>query len=70
MDDAVFADTNGFNGPNTTLWKDMHYPSGHPLSPQSFDMSFVLTTPEPSSMALAGLGLVALAGMLYRRRAK
>ncbi len=67
-DDAVFADTAGFNGPNTNFWKDMHYPAGHPFAPQSIDLSFVLTTPEPSSIAMAGLGLVALVGMLYRRR--
>jgi hypothetical protein len=70
MDDAVFADTNGFGGPNISFWRDMIYPAGHPLHPLSIDLSFVLTTPEPSSIAMAGLGLVALVGMLYRRRAK
>ena len=68
MDDAVFADTNGFNGPNISFWRDMIYPTGHPLHPQSIDLSFVLTTPEPSTMVMAGLGLVALVATVYRRR--
>jgi hypothetical protein len=68
MDDAVFADTNGFGGPNISFWRDLHYPPGHPLYPDSIDLSFVLTVPEPSSVAMAGLGLVALVGMVYRRR--
>ena len=68
MDDAVFADTNGFNGQNISFWRDMHYPSGHQYGGQSIDLSFVLTVPEPSSIAMCGLGLVALVGTAYRRR--
>jgi hypothetical protein len=68
MDDAVFADTNGFNGPNISFWRDMVYPSGHPLAGQSFDLSFVLTTPEPSTFVMAGVAGVALVAIAYRRR--
>lgn len=68
MDDAVFADTLGFNGPNMTFWRDMHYPTGHPYGGQSVDLSFVLTVPEPSTVAMACMGLVALVGMIVRRR--
>ena len=69
-DDAVFADTAGFLGPNLSGWQDMHYPSGHPFAGHSLDLSFVLTVPEPSSIAMASLGLVALVGMGYRRHRK
>ena len=71
-DDAVFADTNGFADPNVNLpWRDMHYPAGNPFAGQSVDLSFVLTSvPEPSSIALAGLGLVALVGTTWRRASK
>jgi hypothetical protein len=68
MDDAVFADTAGFNGPNTTFWRDMRYPAGHQFGGQSLDLSFVLTVPEPSSIVMTGLGLVAVMGLAYRRR--
>lgn len=67
-DDAVFADTNGFNGANLSFWRELVYPSGHPLAGQSIDLSFVLTVPEPSTVMMAGLGLVALVGIGYRRR--
>ena len=74
-DDAVFGDTTTFNGPVITGggisgsgWTDMHYPFGHPLAGQTFDLAFVLTVPEPGTIALGGLGLVALVGMAYRRR--
>lgn len=70
MDDAVFADTAGFNGPNITFWRDMHYPAGHPFAGQSVDLSFVLTVPEPSSIVMASLGFVAMVGVAYRRRKK
>ena len=65
-DDAVFADTAGFLGPNITPWRDMHYPMGGPFSGQSLDLSFVLTVPEPSSIAMCGVGLVALVGTAVR----
>lgn len=66
-DDAVFADTAGFAGALTTVWNELRYPAGHPLQGQSIDLSFVLTVPEPSSLALFGLGAVALAGYVWRR---
>ena len=60
--------TAGFGGGLISGWNDMHYPSGHPLAGQSMDLSFVLTVPEPSSIVMAGFGLVALVGMVARRR--
>ena len=67
-DDAVYADTNGFNGPNITFWRELIYPAGHPLAGASMDLSFVLTVPEPSTVAMACMGLVALVGTIVRRR--
>jgi PEP-CTERM motif len=76
LDDAVFADTQGFNGPLLPVsgnpgglpWTDMHYPTGHPFGGQSFDLSFVITTvPEPTSFALIGVGLLVV-GLLGGRR--
>jgi hypothetical protein len=69
-DDAVFADTNGFGGPNVSFWRELIYPVGHPLAGASMDLSFVLTVPEPSTVGMSGIGLVALVGMAYRRRRK
>lgn len=69
MDEAVFADIAGFNGPNISFWRDMHYPTDHPFGGQSVDPSFVLTSvSEPSSIITAGLGLVAMIGVAYCRR--
>ena len=76
QDDAVFADTDGFNGPllpnpnnpNNLPWRDMRYPLSHPLHDLSFDMAFVLTTPEPGTITLGGLGLISLVVVAYRRR--
>jgi hypothetical protein len=68
-DDAVFADTDSFGDPVPPEdWRELRYPEGHELAGLSIDLSFVLTVPEPSSVAMAGLGLIALAGMIYRRR--
>jgi hypothetical protein len=61
-DDGVFADTAGFNGANISFWRPLEFPVGH-----SLDLSFVLTVPEPSSVAIAGIGLVALGGVVVRR---
>ena len=67
-DDAVFADTAGFNGANISFWRELIYPVGHPLAGASMDLSFVLTVPEPSTVAMGCMGLVALVGMVVRRR--
>jgi hypothetical protein len=67
MDDAVYADTNNFNGPNISFWRPVAYPAGHPQHMHPLDLSFVLTVPEPSAVAIAGIGLVALAGVVLRR---
>jgi hypothetical protein len=66
MDDAVFADTGGFNGPLLTPWTPMAYESA-PYQGQSIDMAFVIT-PEPGTVVmLVGAGLTGL-GLLVRRR--
>lgn len=47
MDDAVRGVTNA---DGMVSWNDLHYPTGHPLSPASLDMAFVITgqaTPPP-----------------------
>src|SRR4029079_687090 len=67
-DDAVLGDTAGVHGPDVHFWKDMHYPSGHQFAGQSMDLSFVLTTPEPSTFVMAGVAGVALVVIAYRRR--
>ena len=75
LDDAVYADTDGFGGPLLPLpgnplgvpWRDMHYPSGHQFQGQSFDLSFVITTvPEPGT--LSGLLIAAVVLSACRRR--
>ncbi|HEY4761938.1 MAG TPA: hypothetical protein VIH42_15275, partial [Thermoguttaceae bacterium] len=69
-DDAVFGDTDTPGGPPVppasggVPWKDMHYPAGHPLFPQSIDLAFVITTiPEPDTIVMlltaCFIGLVA-----------
>lgn len=60
MDDAVYADTAGFNGPRITPYNPLVYPPGHPYSGLSMDLAFVIT-PEPGTLlllTLGGLGLV------------
>jgi len=67
-DDAVYGDNSIFAGP-PTAWKELIYPSSHPLAGQSIDMAFVLTTvPEPHTwmFTLLGVGLLAL-GMRRKR---
>jgi hypothetical protein len=67
LDDAVFADTAGFAGAPSP-WRELRYPGGHPLQFDSIDLAFVLTVPEPGTIAMAGIGLAVLAGMVYQRR--
>jgi hypothetical protein len=69
LDDAVFADTEGFGGPLMAPgWRDLHYPPGHPYQGQSFDLSFVITTiPEPASLTLLIMAALSL-GIGCRRR--
>jgi hypothetical protein len=59
-DDAVFRTGDG-------LWRELHYPSGHPRGGQSIDLAFVITTPEPASAVLILLALAA-ASMSRSRR--
>lgn len=75
-DDAVYADTLGFDGPLTPHagnpgglpWSEMRYPSTHPFGGQSIDLSFVITTvPEPGTVS--GLMITAIALLGWRRRA-
>ncbi len=75
-DDAVYADTAGFDGPllpNSSNpgglpWTEMRYPPGHPFAGQSIDLSFVITTvPEPATLFGFLMGAVAL--LTWRRRA-
>ncbi len=71
LDDAVFGDTPYFAGPLIpggiagSGWTDMHYPDGTQYFPQSLDLSFVITTPEPGTLAGMALGGLLL---LARRR--
>jgi hypothetical protein len=62
-DDAVWGDTTTPLG-TTTGWQNLAYPTGHPFAGQSIDLAFVIT-PEPGSVALLSLGVLAL---MRRRR--
>ena len=56
-DDAVYRDASG--------WHELHYPTIDPnYGGRSMDLAFVVT-PEPTSMAMLGLGAL---GVLLRRR--
>ncbi len=75
-DDAVYGDTATFTGPllpggiSGSGWNEMRYPLGHPLAGQSIDLAFVLTVPEPGTIALGGLGLMAVVAVAFRRRVR
>jgi hypothetical protein len=70
-DDAVFIDLPDIwnlpvdtilppNAPGTALpWNEMRYPITHPFTGESIDLAFVIT-PEPASLALLSLGVLAL----------
>jgi hypothetical protein len=62
MDDAVFADTAGFNGPLVTGWTPLVYPAGHPYAGQSVDLAFVIV-PLPAALPAGLVGLAGLAGL-------
>ena len=62
LDDAVWGDAP-FGAP-PTVWEPLVYPPGTPLGGQSMDLAFVIT-PEPASITLVGLGVLAL---IRRRR--
>ena len=64
MDDAVFADTFPGAQVDPVMWQHMH----HPWDPhESIDMAFVIT-PEPGTLVLLGMGLLAFLGFAWRRR--
>jgi hypothetical protein len=73
-DDAVYGDTATFGGPllpggiSGSGWNELRYPLGHPLAGLSIDLAFVLTVPEPGSIALGTMSLAALLGIVFRRR--
>ncbi len=78
LDDAVYGDTDVPGGDPivhndstglTWTWKDMHYPVGHPLWPQSIDLAFVITTvPEPGTIVmLLSVCVIGLVAYLRRR---
>ena len=49
--------------PNTYAWWNLDYPEGHDYEGQPIDLAFVIASepiPEPGSMALIGIGLLAL----------
>jgi PEP-CTERM motif len=67
-DDAVFADTAGFNGVLLTPWSELRCPTNYPFEHQSIDLAFVITTvPEPSSFALVGVGALSLIALRRNR---
>ncbi len=66
-DDAVWADGELLPGISFG-WQELRYPDGHEFAGESMDLSFVITVPEPGTLALlatAGLGLLLFA---WRRR--
>jgi hypothetical protein len=60
-DDAVFRVGDGD-------WRELFYPTSHPRGGQSIDLAFVITVPEPASIALIAVAAAAL-GVFRRRRA-
>jgi hypothetical protein len=62
-DDAVWADWSPTAPP---VWNELRYPDGHPFYPQSVDLAFVITVPEPGTLVL--LGIAGLGLLVYARR--
>jgi hypothetical protein len=59
-DDAVWGDF-----PNPVTWQELR----DPITGQSLDLAFVITIPEPGTVALVGLSLAGLLAVIRRKRA-
>jgi hypothetical protein len=64
-DDAVWADLTPTAAPT---WHELRYPIGHQYEGQSVDLAFVITVPEPGTLALLGMAALGLLVYAWRRR--